>query len=157
MKKPTRRIAVLVAGLLVGVLADAVAARAEGGVQGEGELRLRSLEVRIHNGTGCRLTRTGYGLIWGEFVTAPTAIIRKGQDGGFKAQSREASFSGVEGFVRYTSSNCDESWRNQHTATLRFNVPVEGTNTYTPDGSGALHSEVSGGSGTHAVVKWGLS
>jgi hypothetical protein len=120
-------------------------------------MRLRGLEVRIHNATGCRLTLTDYGLTWGEFVTRPTEVIPKGRDGGFKAQSRELSFSGVAGFVEYTSSNCAESWRNQHTATLNFDVPIEGPNTYTADGSEAFESQLSGGSGTHAVLVWDLS
>ncbi|MES4906189.1 MULTISPECIES: hypothetical protein [unclassified Streptomyces] len=134
-----------------------VRADSGGGAQGEGVMRLRGLEVRIHNGTGCRLTRSDYRLTWGEFVTEPTVVIPKGQDGGFKAQSRAASFSGVEGVVKYISSNCDENWRNQHPATLDFNVPVVGTNSYTPDGSGAFASELSGGSGAQAVLMWGLS
>ncbi|MFD8386354.1 hypothetical protein ACFV2X_48985 [Streptomyces sp. NPDC059679] len=159
MKKPTRRRAALVAGVVVSVLAVGVPVRADSGcgVQGQGEMRLRGLEVRIHNATGCRLTLTGYGLTWGEYVTGPTAAIPKGQNGGFKAQSRAASFSGVEGFVKYASSNCDESRRNQHTATLNFDLPPVGTNTYTVDGSGAFESRLSGGSGAQAVLMWGLS
>ncbi|ADI08880.1 hypothetical protein SBI_05760 [Streptomyces bingchenggensis BCW-1] len=59
--------------------------------------------------------------------------------------------------MEYTSSNCDESWRNQHTITLNFNVPPVGTNTYAADGSGAFESRLSGGSGAQAVLMWGLS
>ncbi|MEU5108910.1 hypothetical protein AB0H07_42800 [Streptomyces sp. NPDC021354] len=63
----------------------------------------------------------------------------------------------MAGFVKYASSNCAESWLNQHTAALRFNVPIEGANTYTPDCSGAFDSVHWGGSGTHPVLMWDLS
>jgi hypothetical protein len=158
MRTLTRWAAAVVMGAVVGVLTVSASAQAVGvgGVRGEGDETGRGLEVRMHNATGCRLTRTDYGLTAGEFAARPPATLGKGQDGVFKARSREGSLKGVAGTVEYTADNCDASWRDGHATRLTFGVAYNGMNSFTTDGGGAFGTRLSGGSGNHAVLSWGV-
>ncbi|MDX3231165.1 hypothetical protein [Streptomyces sp. ME19-01-6] len=151
-----RWVATVAPGALVGMLAVCGSAQAAGGGAQEDE-RARALEVRMHNATGCRLTRTDYGLTSGEFVARPPAYLDKGQDGLFKARSREGSLRGVAGRVAYTADHCDASWRDGHTVRLTFGVTYGGMNSFNSDGGGAFGTRLSGGSGNQAVLSWGVS
>lgn len=160
MRTLTRWAAAVVMGAVVGVLAVSASAQAVGvgGVRGDGEPdeTSRGLQVRMHNATGCRLTRTDYGLRSGEFVARPPATLGKGQDGVFEARSREGSFKGVAGTVEYTADHCDASWRDGHATRLTFGVAYNGMNSFNTDGGGAFGTRLSGGSGNHAVLSWGV-
>ncbi|MER6143738.1 hypothetical protein ABT174_27450 [Streptomyces sparsogenes] len=161
MRPLSRWVAAVVTGVVTGVVVGvpAVGASAQAGgsgdVRGEGE-EVRGVEVRVRNGTGCRLTRSDYGLSSGQFVARPPVTLAKGQDGVFKAQAREGSYKGVAGFVEYTADGCDASWRNGHTARLVFGAAANGMNSYTSDGGGAFGTRLSGGGGSR-VMNWIVS
>ncbi|RNG23113.1 hypothetical protein [Streptomyces botrytidirepellens] len=115
------------------------------------------MEAHLHNHSGCRLTLKDTRLTWGRWSTEPAEVIRKGQDSLFEAASPLTVYAGVEGWVAYVSSNCDDAARNQHTVTLRFEIPIDGDNNrFTADGDGVFRVEQSGGEGHHAVVGWGI-
>ncbi|MGY0059647.1 hypothetical protein ACWY4P_24350 [Streptomyces sp. LZ34] len=158
MRTLTRWIVVVMMGVVVGVPAVSASAQAVEGVRGDGEgdETSRAIEVRMHNATGCRLTRTDYGLTAGGFVMRPPATLGKGQDGVFKARSREGSLRGVAGTVEYTADHCDASWRDGHAVRLTFGVAYNGMNSFNTNGGGAFGTKLSGGSGNHAVLSWGV-
>ncbi|MCF3107034.1 hypothetical protein IPZ58_36590 [Streptomyces roseoverticillatus] len=70
-------------------------------------------------------------------------------------QSESNGFmTGTEGSVTYTTSNCEEGWRNGRTIRFHWNTPYG--NGYDTNGTdNTFRNTIQGGGGNNAVVLWG--
>lgn len=118
----------------------------------------RSTHVRLHNGTGCTLTRTDFGLdhgIWSQGQEPPYQLGNTG-DADFQSESN-GFMTGTEGHVTFQTSNCEEGFRNGRTVRLHWDNPFSGSNKYDTNGTdNTFRTTRDGGGGDNAYTVWGI-
>ncbi|MEU7133563.1 hypothetical protein [Streptomyces sp. NPDC046261] len=157
MRRITPRLmaAATVAAIGLGALATGTASADS--TSSAGAFAARSTKVKFHNGTGCQLTRQSYGLnhgIWSQ-GNEPSATVYNTHDDDWQSESN-GFMTGTEGYVTYTTSNCEEDWRNGRTIRFHWNNPYVGSNGYDTNGTdNAFRNVIEGGGGNNALVLWG--
>ncbi|MBB4893226.1 hypothetical protein FHS39_002257 [Streptomyces olivoverticillatus] len=152
MRRITPRLmtAAAVAAIGLGAIATGTASAAPAGA-----LAARSTQVQFHNGTGCTLTRADYGLAHGIWSQEPPAVVYNTGDVSWQSESN-GFMTGTEGSITFTTSNCEEGWRNGRAIRFHWDNPFAGSNGYDTNGTdGAFRNVIQGGGGDNALVLWG--